>query len=348
MNIYTSLNPLITEKLQEISIDNLALNEYLELIQKYIENPPEDNYEKHHILPKSLFPEYKKLKNNSWNCVKLPYMEHLESHRLLSIFIECYKLKFAYYSMINKFKNVYGNISDEEYKKARLYNKEHYTVKDKDGNFYFVHKDDPRVLSGELVHNTCGQIVVKDKNNKTYCVTKDDPRYISKELVPMATGMVPVKNAKGEFFSVSKDDPRYLSGEFVYNVTGTVSVKDKDGNNLSVSIDDPRYISGELTHVLKNRITVIDENGNTQSVYNNDPRYLSGELKGVTVGKIMAKNTKTGRNEQADKDDPRFITGELVGISKGMKFCNNGEINKQFYPDKIPEGWKLGRIKKKY
>jgi uncharacterized protein (DUF736 family) len=127
------------------------------------------------------------------------------------------------------------------------------SVKDKNGNCFLVFKDDPRYLSGELVHVAKGLVTVKDKNGNYFSVSVDDPRYLSGELVPNCKGLLVVKDKNGNYFSVSVDDPRYLSGELVAHNKGLVSVKDKNGNYFSVSVDDPRYLSGELKHIWVDR-----------------------------------------------------------------------------------------------
>jgi hypothetical protein len=73
----------MAESLQEaISIhqpfkENKYLNWYLNLISKEYNGK---HIEKHHILPKSLFPEYIK---SPWNLVKLDYRAHFIAHILL-------------------------------------------------------------------------------------------------------------------------------------------------------------------------------------------------------------------------------------------------------------------------
>ena len=55
-----------------------SLNSYLECINGSYEL--DGYFEKHHILPKCLFPEYA---NESWNIKKLPYSVHAKAHVLL-------------------------------------------------------------------------------------------------------------------------------------------------------------------------------------------------------------------------------------------------------------------------
>lgn len=53
---------------------------YYQLIEKRKKTPPLKDFEKHHILPKSLFPKFAKDKQN---LVKLTYREHYLAHHLL-------------------------------------------------------------------------------------------------------------------------------------------------------------------------------------------------------------------------------------------------------------------------
>lgn len=94
-----------------------------------------------------------------------------------------------------------------------------------------------------------GMVQTKDKNNKRYYVSVNDPRYLSGELLHVTKGLVSVKDQYGSTMSVSKDNPRYLSGELVGVTKGLVSVKWKnnmDESGFVVSVNDPRYLSGEL------------------------------------------------------------------------------------------------------
>lgn len=48
------------------------------------------------------------------------------------------------------------------------------TVKDKNGNCFYVPVDDPRIKSGEFVGVTKGMVSVKDNNGNTFCVNKEE------------------------------------------------------------------------------------------------------------------------------------------------------------------------------
>lgn len=65
----------------------------------------ENNYSKsslHHILPKSLFPEYSNLKENIWNGSHLLYADHYYAHWLLTEAIDDYGQSHAFLAMHNK------------------------------------------------------------------------------------------------------------------------------------------------------------------------------------------------------------------------------------------------------
>lgn len=91
-----------------------------------------------------------------------------------------------------------GNISPFNYK---------IMVKDKDNNNYWVDKNDPKYLSGELISFNKNKIVVQDIHGQTYQVYVDDPKYISGELFSCCKNKITVKNKFGQNFNVDKNDP---------------------------------------------------------------------------------------------------------------------------------------------
>jgi len=179
-------------------------------------------------------------------------------------------------------------------------------TKDKSGNIFVVDVNDPRYISGELVHNTKGYTVVLDENGKPMQISLSDPNYhkykhinAGKTIVldengkPMQislsdpnyhkykhinAGKAVVKDKNGKTFRVSKNDPRLLSGEFVGITSGELTIKDKDGNKIKVQKGDPRFKTGEICGHRKNMVTVKDKQGNIFSILKTDPRYISKEV----------------------------------------------------------------------
>ena len=83
------LNPIISNT---FSSNNKYIKRYLSIIEKALsenrvlhkKNHTEYTYyEGHHILPKSLYPEYKSFKEHSWNKVLLTPKEHFICHLLI-------------------------------------------------------------------------------------------------------------------------------------------------------------------------------------------------------------------------------------------------------------------------
>lgn len=94
---------------------------YMNLIESRLKNPPKENFEKHHILPKSLFPEKAKDKSN---LVKLTYREHYLAHHLLYKYYKSIGDKNASIKMVCAWmrmcKNTDGlHVSINDYEKAR-------------------------------------------------------------------------------------------------------------------------------------------------------------------------------------------------------------------------------------
>lgn len=76
------MNTLYNElkRFSEVENFNSWFNRYTKIIDHYLKKDIDSNFHRHHILPKSLYPEYEKNKNN---LVKLPYKVHYVVHYIL-------------------------------------------------------------------------------------------------------------------------------------------------------------------------------------------------------------------------------------------------------------------------
>lgn len=123
------------------------------------------------------------------------------------------------------------------------------TAKDKDGNFHYVSTDDPRYLSGELVHGTKGTMVVRDKDGNTFQLPVDDPRIKSGEVVHInkgrdskkMKGRFLVENKEGHKIRLKKDDPRVLSGEYVSVLKGKPLPEEWKEKMRQTKLNQPKY-----------------------------------------------------------------------------------------------------------
>jgi hypothetical protein len=99
---------------------------YIKIVEKAKREIRDGNlgyYEKHHILPKSVFPEFSNLKINYWNGVVVTAREHFVLHKLLTKFTkesssQFYKLLNAYAAMIISKKSVTTARQYEDCKRA--------------------------------------------------------------------------------------------------------------------------------------------------------------------------------------------------------------------------------------
>ena len=65
-------------------------------------------------------------------------------------------------------------------------------VKDKNGNFLQILKNDERFLSGELTSIKKGTTIVKDNYDNKFCVNIDDNRFLTGEIFGIRKGMTPI------------------------------------------------------------------------------------------------------------------------------------------------------------
>lgn len=87
-------------------------NDYISVVTK----PPKTNHtEKHHILPVSLFPEYK---NDPENIVLLDVLDHLQAHEILAKTKDP-KMVLAFWFMFSCSERRYSKLSDDEKTKLK-------------------------------------------------------------------------------------------------------------------------------------------------------------------------------------------------------------------------------------
>ena len=210
--------------------DTPELKRYMEFVIKNKITKREDPHgEKHHLFPRALYPQFEKAK---WNQFYLRATDHIRAHYYLyKALPNNVKVLFALNMMLNrgdKEKNFTfsktqidtmfesGDVEREyaefRQKVSKIISKTNkgrkrseevkqhqseqmrglMTVRDKDGNTYFVEHDDPRVLSGEFVH-----ICVGRKH------TEETKRKMSENGIK---GKVCVHNENGDILFVSEEE----------------------------------------------------------------------------------------------------------------------------------------------
>lgn len=109
----------IYQKLLDLNpVDENALIEYMKICYE----ASEENTEDHHILPKSLFPEYRSFKSHPWNKAKIKVSSHIRAHGYFAkAFPNRYReAVYPYYSMVNFHKVEAEEALLDCYESARL------------------------------------------------------------------------------------------------------------------------------------------------------------------------------------------------------------------------------------
>ncbi len=101
--------------------------------------------------------------------------------------------------------------------------------------------------------NATGKVTVKDKDGNTMRVSVDDPRYLSGVLVHHTRERIAAKYNNGNTFQISKNDPMWINGEVSGCTKGQTTYKDNNGNIIHTNNNDPRVLSGNLVGIMKNR-----------------------------------------------------------------------------------------------
>ena len=266
----------------------------------------------------------------------------------------------------------------EARQKLREANTNYVTAKDKDGNTLRIPTNDPRYLSGELVHNLKGWVVVRDKDGNTFGVPKDDPRYVSGELVSIATGQKKSpetieKYTKSitEYWANNRHSDEAIEKMRAANVN-KVAVRDKDNNIFRVSVDDERIKSGELVIACVGSKWVHNDELQKSRFVNPEKaeQYIAdgweyGLVYYNKVKRVWISNKELNKSKHSteDKLDEYLANGWELGrippenfgskISAGRtikrQWMHNVELNKRLMialsdiEQYIADGWKLGK-----
>ena len=149
-------------------------------------------------------------------------------------------------------------------------------------------------------------------------VSVDDPRYISGELVHINTNLVTVKCAitgesKGK---VSVDDPRYISGELVFSCIGRTYTPEtiQKMSNTRKSY----YANNEHQHANKRLMKNINT-GVTSWVTETE---ITSEHTSASSGQKTVKDPLRPERGSfnVSVNDPRYLAGELVPATTGLKY----------------------------
>lgn len=210
-------------------------------------------------------------------------------------------------------------------------------VIDNKGRTFQVPKNDPNYINQAYQHVTKGRVTVKNVNtNETLSVYKNDPRLLTNELVSINKNKIPVIDKDGNCLSVDRNHPKYLSGEYKHNATGYVTVKDVNGKTVRVLSTDERYLNGELVGINKNK-QVSDETRKKQSK-SHTGKIISDETK------IKMSLAQKGIKKDPHTDEHKInLSLKLKGRKCIHKNDLNKKVFIDDLDKYLNEGWSLGK-----
>ncbi len=153
------------------------IERYKKFVNYYIDNPNSSEVytEKHHILPESIFPEYKNIKENPWNIIKLTGRQHFLAHWFLAkIYGGKQWFSFNMMRRVGNRSYLYECARKEISKVISQTNKGR------------KHSEATNRANAE---RTRGTVVVKDSDGNRSRVSQTDEKYLSGELVYFRTGI---------------------------------------------------------------------------------------------------------------------------------------------------------------
>lgn len=201
---------------------------YIKIITENKNSPKMDGLtEAHHILPKSIFPEFSNLRKNPWNKINLSFYKHLEAHYYLCC--------SGHYKMVNTFK-LMSNIDNLNLSKSELENTLKWFSMTKALIFNETSKKSKENWAdADFRNKTQKSIAVAMKTNKVR-------NEISKSLSEMWENPTfkdersqAIKSGKRDKHSVPEFGMFSLNGELIKTFTYVPDVKEALCRNISTS-----------------------------------------------------------------------------------------------------------------
>lgn len=322
MNIYT--------KFKSLAKNEHYLNKYINFII-YCQNRKtnETFFEKHHILPRSIFPEYVDLKKHSWNSINLTPREHIISHIMLHYAFGG-KQSVALQCMLGNF-NSDTNTMLENRKVSNFHKLKFLADARKEASKY----------KSEIRN---GKAIYKDIKGNKYFLSSNSIKINNLKLVGNNKGLK-FNNKQIENLKRAKDENRVIT---LYFLTFKVKLSKKYNNihlldhylsqgwNFSKTKDD--Y---DINFLLGNK-KISDKLKEKVPCYKN----------GVYIGKFLKddkifkeKDISTYVFTDARKDQLKKRTELAKKANKGTTVYNNGKIAIKIKEgDIIPEGFVKGGL----
>lgn len=196
----------------------------------------------HHILSRTIFPEYENFKENNWNLSRLTHHNHYIAHALLFKSINHITIGYAWYGMNNK-----DFVSDKD-TPIELIGPELYEELILKRNKICSENSKNKVTAKYLTNGVTIRVTKEEFDNNT-------------DLVGHTHNMLPAKNKiTGERVYITKEE--FASNDDLVGVNfgnilptkkGMFAAKDCAGHIYYISNTDEKYLLGELIAINKGR-----------------------------------------------------------------------------------------------
>lgn len=216
--------------------------------------------ENHHILSRTIFPEYQNFKDHPWNLSRLSNYNHYIAHSILFKAINNSTFGYAWYAMNNK------NFIDDRNKPLELIGPELYDMLRISRNKLCSDNCKNKVMAKDLitgknikvtkeefhsnlnlVGHTYNKLYAKDKiTNERVYVTKEE--FASNDnlvginlgnVLPTKKGMFAAKDYEDNIYYISNTNEKYISGELM-----AINKNRKFGEDVGKKISEFRKLTG--------------------------------------------------------------------------------------------------------
>ena len=201
------------------------------------------------------------------------------------------------------------------------------------------------IIGGGEYRNTLGLVTVRDKNGNYFCVHNQDPRYLSGELVGLTKGFGIYYDTIENKNVLLETQIARLNKERYHGVTKGKKLYRNKINNTYKFFNINEKTSEEWEFVWKNKVVVKDKQGKIYSIDKNDERYLSGELVPIWKGKHHTEETKQKMKlTHKLNEHQKGVKNSQYGTCWITKNNINKKIKKSELDNYLIDGWIKGRI----
>lgn len=312
----------IISKLKTIkNYDPEYLGKYVDFLLEDRIYPDGTHLEKHHILPESLFPEYRKKSIHPWNFKKISGADHVQAHLLLfRAFPDNSSMAHAYRQMVGRFDI---NTDPEVYNEARKIVSE--ALRKRATGI----KQSPETIA-KRVAKTTGQKRTHEQIETMKLAMTGVPKSVPmtkehKEKLSLAKKGVPKPPGHGSKVSASskgkKKSPEHIKNNRLARL-GKKRFMDSYGMKYFIYPDDPKITDLSLVPIPGAKFKQMrnKETGEIESFDMNEA--IPDGWAGLVAGRRHLINKETGDHRFFTPEDQEQHSGLYIKISEYNRINN--------------------------